>query len=314
MIDEKKIRILFFGTPEISSYVLENLIINGYNIIGVVARIDKPVGRKMVLEEVPTKKIAKKYNIPVYQFIKIKEHVDEIKELKPDLILTLAFGQIIPHDMLMIPKYGCLNLHGSILPKYRGASPIQSAILNGDKESGISLMEMVDEMDAGKVYEVEKVEIKDDDNYTSLNEKMKIAAFNCINKNLKRYLNGELIGVEQNNDLVTFTHKILSEDEVINFNEDASNINNKIRALSNKPGAYFIFNNLKFKVFKAEVFLNDDNKEVGTILKYNKKDFIIKCKNNALKILIIQKEGKKINNYPDFYNGNASLFKENDKI
>lgn len=314
MINRKEVRILYFGTPEISSYVLLNMLLNGYNVIGVVTKIDKEVGRNLKLEESPVKKIAKKFNIPVFQYKKIKEGIEDIKAINPELILTLAFGQIIPHEMLMIPKYGCLNLHGSILPSYRGASPIQTSLLNGDKETGMSLMEMVDEMDAGRVYGVKKIRIEEDDNCTTLNEKMKVAGFACLEEYLDDYLNGNLKGEEQDISKVTFTHKILSENEKINFNNSAESIFNKIRALAEKPGAYFIFNNLKFKVLKGKVVENDSSLKPGTIIEFNKKHFIIKCEKDALEILLIQKEGKKVMNFTDFYNGNSSLFKEKDII
>lgn len=308
MLNKKNIKILFFGTPEISAYLLEELIKNNYNIIGVVAQEDKPVGRKGIIEAVPTKKVALKYNLPVYQYKKVSEHVDEIKKLDPDLILTLAFGQIVSHDLLMVPKFGCLNLHGSILPKYRGAAPIQYSLLNGDKETGISLIEMVDKMDAGRVFAIEKVKIEYEDNYSTLTDKLKVASFLCLDKNLDGYLNGELKGEEQDESLVTFTKKIKEEDEILHFNEDATVLFNKIRALAMNPGAHFTFNDVKYKVFKTSVVENNSDKEPGTILSYDKKNFIVKCKNNALKIEILQKPGKKAMNYSDFYNGNAKTF------
>ena len=314
MIGKKDIRILFFGTPEISAFLLEKMLENKYNIIGLVAQEDKPVGRKGNIEPVPTKKVALKYNLPVFQYSKVSEHVDEIIKLQPDLILTLAFGQIISHDLLMVPKYGCLNLHASILPKYRGAAPIQYSLLNGDEETGISLMEMVDKMDAGRVFAIEKVKINLEDNFSSLVEKLKIASFDCVEKYLDAYLNNELEGIEQNENNVTFTKKIKEEDEIINFDGDAETIFNKIRALSLIPGAHFTFNGLKYKVLKSEVVNNNSQEIPGTIIEYNKKNFIIKCSKNALKINLIQKQGKKVMNFSDFYNGNAKEFKIGDLI
>lgn len=314
MLNRKDIRILFFGTPEISAYLFEKLIENKYNVIGLVAQEDKPVGRKGIIESVPTKKIALKYNISVFQYKKVSDHVDEIRKLNPDLILTLAFGQIVSRELLMVPKYGCLNLHGSILPKYRGAAPIQYSLLNGDKETGISLMEMVEKMDAGKVFAVEKVLISADDNFTTLVDKMKIAAFDCVEKYLDGVLNGELKGVEQDENLATFTKKIKEEDEVIHFNEDAFVIFNKVRALSLIPGAHFVFNNLKYKIFKCKVIKDDSNNENGKIISYDKKNFIIKCAKDAIKIEQIQKQGKKVMNYSDFFNGNSKDFKVGDLI
>ncbi len=309
----KDIRILYFGTPKISADVLRNIIKAGYNIIGVVAQEDKPNGRGNKIEEVPTKLVAKEFDIPVFQFKKIKENFDIIDKLEPDLILTMAYGQIVSHDILEIPTFKCLNLHGSILPKYRGAAPIQFALLNGDKETGVSLMEMVDKMDAGDVYAVEKVNITDEDNYDSLCEKISEAAFKCFDNNIEKYLEGTLKGYPQKESEVTFTGKIKPEDEIIDFNTKSFDIVNKIRALASKPGAYFIKDNIKYKIFKAKI--NENYKDVpGKILKYNKNEFIISTLDSSISIEIILKPGKKALEYKNFYNGNQNLFKENDLI
>ena len=153
--------------PDVSEG-LENLIKNGYKIVGVVSQVDKPQGRKMVITPTPTKLIGQKYNIPVFQPVKIRDDYAFLSELKPDIILTMAYGQIIPQAVLDIPTFLPLNLHGSILPKYRGASPIQSALLNGDKSTGITLMEMVDKMDAGRMFYKKEIAISNEDNYESL--------------------------------------------------------------------------------------------------------------------------------------------------
>ena len=167
-------RIVYMGTPRFSAQVLEFLINQGFNIVGVIAQEDKPVGRKKVLEPVPTKVVANKYNIPVFQPHRIRKDYEFVKALKPDLILTLAYGQIIPHELIELPKLGCLNFHGSILPKYRGAAPIQRAILHSDTETGVTLMEMVDEMDAGKFYAVETCKIEDSDTMTSMSRRSEL--------------------------------------------------------------------------------------------------------------------------------------------
>ena len=313
-ISRKDIKILFFGTPEISAYVLEKMLENKYNVIGVVAQEDKPVGRKNIIEPVPTKVVANKYNIPTYQFKKVREHYQELKELNPDLILTLSYGQIISHDILTIPKYGCLNLHGSILPKYRGAAPIQYALLNGDKETGVTLMEMVDKMDAGKMYAIKKFPLTLDDNYDSTVAKMEQVCFEIIEENLDKYLNNELKGEEQNEELVTFTKKILPEDEIITFDKTSDEIVNKVRALSTHPGAYFVFNNIKYKILKAEKIDDSSSLTSGTILAFNKKELLIKTKDGVIKVLLIQKQGKKVMGISDFYNGNSKDFEVNKVI
>lgn len=308
----KKLNIVYFGTPSISSYVLERLILEGYNIIGVVTQIDKPFGRKAILTPSPVKEVALKYNIPVYQPIKLKEDYSFLSNLKIDIILTLAYGQLVPSEVLNMPKYGCFNLHGSLLPKYRGASPIQYSLLNGDKETGITLMEMIDKMDAGRIFYQEKVVIEDSDNYTSLTNKLKECAYNAFVIGIESVINGFNNGIKQDEDEVTFTKKIKKEDEILDFNKDYKEVFNKIRGLSYEPGGYFIFNNEKIKILKASISNMVGNP--STVLKYDKHDFIIGCINGSIKVEEIQRSGKKIMSYKDFYNGNMNTFKVNDKL
>ena len=269
MKDIKELKILYFGTPEISSYVLENLLNDGFNIIGVVTQIDKPVGRKGILTPSKVKEVALKHNIKVYQFTKLKNEFESLLSLDVDIILTLAYGQIIPHELLMLPSIGAYNLHGSILPSLRGASPIQTSLLNGDKITGITLMEMVDKMDAGRMFYVKKVNIDDDDNYTSLNDKLKVAAYLCFKEGIEDVVSKVNLGIIQDETKATFTKKILKEDELLSFFDDATTINNKIRALSYTPGSYFMFNNEKYKILKAKV-INCNSQAPSTILEYNK--------------------------------------------
>ena len=311
---KKDLKIVYLGTPKISAIVLENLIKNGYKIVAVVSQVDKPQGRKMILTPTETKLVAQKYNIPVFQPVKIRDDYEFLKELEPDIILTMAYGQIIPQAVLDIPKYLPLNLHGSILPKYRGASPIQQAILNGDKSTGITLMEMVDKMDAGRMFYKKEVEIKDDDNYETLSDKLAYLAYEVFDEGIQSVIDGANKGKEQDESLVSFTKKIKAEQSLIDFNDDACSINNKIRALNPDPGTYFVFNNVKIKVAKAEVVKLSSDMFPGTIIKYDKNDFIIACKHNALSIKLLQKPGKKMMDYKSFFNGNQNLFKVNETI
>lgn len=307
-IKKKNLKILYFGTPDISATVLELLIKNNYNILGVVAQMDKEKDRKGRILEVPTKVIAKKYNIPVYQKEKIRLDFEFIKELKPDIILTMAYGQLIPHDLLMIPKYGCYNLHGSLLPQYRGAAPIQFALLNGDKITGVTLMEMVDKMDAGKMYYKKEIQVLDDDSYTSLKKKIAISCFEVFDEGIEDVVNKINVGEEQDESKVTFTSKIDRDLEKLNFNDDSIRINNIIRALSYEPGTYFSYKNIKFKVFKALAFTNLKIAEPGTIIKYDKQGFCIATQDGYIEILELQKPGKNIMSFKDFYNGMQHFF------
>ena len=306
-MNKSEIRLLFMGTPEISARVLETVINEGYNVIGVISQPDRPVGRKGLLEETPTKVVAKAHNIPVYQPVKIRKEYEFVKELNPDLILTIAYGQIVPQGLLDIPRLGCLNLHGSLLPKYRGAAPIQYALINNEKVSGMTLMEMIDKMDAGKMYAKQEVIIDEDDNCTSLFIKMGDAASKLVIEALPKYINGELIGVEQDESLVTFCPTIKPEQEKINLDLSVKEISGWIRGLSDAPGAYLYLDNLKIKIYKAQVINDLIEGEVGEIIKADKNGLILQCKDGQLKILELQKEGKNRMDYKSFVNGNQNL-------
>ena len=208
---KKDLKIVYLGTPKISAIVLENLIINGYNIVGIVSQVDKPQGRKMIVKPTETKLIGEKYNIPVFQPVKIRDDYAFLKELEPDIILTMAYGQIIPQAVLDIPKIMPLNLHGSILPKYRGASPIQQALLNGDKTTGITLMEMVDKMDAGKMFFKKEIAIEEDDNYESLSNKLAKLAYEVFDEGIQDLIDGKNKGEDQDENLVSFILLVLLE-------------------------------------------------------------------------------------------------------
>ena len=307
MIIDKEVRILFMGTPEIAASVLERLVLAGYNIVGVVSQPDRPVGRKQILEATPTKKVAQKYDIPVYQVEKIRKEYEFVKQINPELILTLAYGQIIPQGLIDIPKYGCLNLHGSLLPKYRGASPIQTALINNEKVTGVTLMEMVKAMDAGRMYAKKEVVISEDDNSTSLFNKIKIAAADLVLETLPLYINGELKGEPQNESEVTFCSLIKPEQEKLDLNLSATSVIGWIKGLSDEPGAYLYLNGLKLKIYKAKIINNNVNHQVGEIVSADKNGLVFQAKDAQIAILELQKEGKKRMDYRSFINGNQNL-------
>ena len=307
MIDVKQIKILFMGTPEIAASVLEKMLLVGYNIVGVISQPDRPVGRKQILEATPTKVVAQKYDVPVYQVERIRKDYEFVKQINPDLILTLAYGQIIPQGLIDIPKYGCLNLHGSLLPKYRGAAPIQYALINNEKITGMSLMEMNAGMDEGKVYAQNVIDIDEDDNATSLFNKMGDAAFELVSDFLSEYINGNLPGVEQDPTLVSYAPMIKKEEEKLELSWPIDKIFGYIRALSDEPGAYLLLGEEKIKIYKAKIYSNDIKGQVGEILSIDKNNILLQCSNGILSLIELQKQGKKRMNYKDFANGNASL-------
>lgn len=304
---KSELRIVFMGTPSISAKVFAAMIEDGYNFVGLVAQPDRPVGRRGDLEKVPTKVIAEEHNIPVFQPIKIRKDYEFLKELKPDLILTLAYGQIVPQGVLDIPKYGCLNLHGSLLPKYRGAAPIQFSLINNDEITGMTLMEMIDKMDAGRIYAQKEIVIAEEDNNTTLFDKMADAARDLILEALPKYIDGELKGIEQEESLVTYCPTIKSEQEKLNLELTAKEIYGWIRGLSDQPGAYFYLDGLKLKVFKAKVINNEIAGKVGEIVRADKGGLVVQCKDGQIALQELQKEGKKRMDYKSFLNGNQGL-------
>ena len=301
----KETRIVYMGTPNMSAKILEYLIQDGFNIVGVIAQEDKPQGRKAILQKVPTKVVAEKYNIPVFQPHRIRKEYEFVKDLKPDLILTMAYGQIIPQGLLDIPRLGCLNIHGSILPKYRGAAPIQRALINGETKTGVTLMEMIDKMDAGRMYAFEECEISENDNYTSLCDKIVDCGIRVLKNNLLTYLEGNLPGVIQDENQVTFADKISVEDERLDLSKTTKNFLNWIRGLSEEPGGYVYLNNLKFKIFKAHKISDNKTKEVGT-LSISKK-VVLQLVDGEIELDEVQLESKKKMDAKSFANGNRNL-------
>lgn len=306
-MEKKELNLLFMGTPEISAYVFEQMILDGYHFVGLVAQPDHPVGRKGIIEKVPTKVIAEKYNIPVFQPIKIRKDFSFMDSLKVDLVITLAYGQIVPQGFLDIPRFGCLNLHGSLLPKLRGASPVQTALINNEKVTGVTLMEMVAAMDAGRMYGKKEVIIEEDDNATSLFKKISEAAKDLVLELLPKYVNGELEGVPQDENEVTFCSLIKPEQEKLDLSKDILEVYGYIRGLSDEPGAYLYLDSQKLKIFKAKIANDLVTAEVGTIVQADKRGLLLQCQNGQLAILELQKEGKKRMDYKAFINGNQNL-------
>ena len=305
MINKTDVRILYMGTPEMSAKVLEALISGRFNIVGVIAQEDQPVGRKPIITEVPTKVVAKAHNIPVYQPHKIRLDYEFVKDINPDLILTMAYGQIVPQGLLDIPKMGALNLHGSLLPKYRGAAPIQRAIINGEKVTGVTLMEMVDKMDAGKMFGVSKCDILPEDNYTSLSEKIVKCCIDVCERLLPKYFNGELKGEEQDESLVTFADKIKPETEKLSLDYTSEQFINFVRGLSEEPGGYVLLDELKLKIYKAKKSDKQVGGEVGALL--IEKGVYLKLKDGSVELLEVQLSGKKKMDGKSFANGSKHL-------
>lgn len=309
-METKSCRILFMGTSEISSYVLESLILANYNVVGAISQPDKAVGRKKILTPTSVKLVCQKYHINCYQPIKIRNDFEFVKDLKPDVIVTFAYGQIVPQELLDIPTIGSINLHGSILPKLRGAAPIQRAIINGDKITGITLMEMVNKMDAGKMYAKKYLNIDDDDNSTTLFNKMKILAKDVILEYLPLYINGSLKGEEQDESQVSFANMIKKDDEKLKLDLTCKQFINWVRGLSENPGGYLYFKNKKLILYKVKLSLLSPSNCLGEIINADKNSLTFSLKDGAIDILELKLEGKNKMSYKDFVNGHHDLLGE----
>lgn len=298
----KELNVVFMGTPKFSVPILQALIDN-CNVVGVVTQPDKEVGRHKDIEFSEVKKKALEYNIPVVQPVKIRKEFDCVLEMNPDIIVTCAYGQIIPKEILDYPKYKCINVHASLLPKYRGGAPIHHAIMNGDEETGITIMYMAEGMDDGDIIKEEKVKIEENDNTETLENKLSKLGSDILIRTLPSILDNTNERIKQDESQVTFAKIIKKEDEVLDFNDSAVNIHNKIRALSPQPGAYSLLDGKRMKMLKSEVIKNNSEKNPGTILAVEKDYFVVKANPDAVKIGEIQPEGKKKMTVKEYLNG-----------
>ena len=298
----KNLKVIFMGTPTFSVPVLEKLIENT-NVILVVSQPDREKDRKGNIIPTPTKQLAQEHNIEVYQPGKIKEEYQKIIDMNPDIIITCAYGQIIPEAILNCPKHGCINVHGSLLPKLRGGAPIHHAIINGDKTTGITIMYMDKKMDSGDIISQEKIDILEEDTLDTLYEKMSHLGAKLLIETLPSIINKTNQRIKQEEKEVTFGYNITKEEEKIDFNNDATKIHNQIRGLSSVPGAYCLFEDKRLKVYKSIVTTQKSNKEPGTIIDIDKTGFSISTKDYIIKLIDIKLEGKKRCLVKDFVNG-----------
>ena len=278
-------------------------LINKYNVIMVVSQPDKEKDRKGNIIYSPCKEIGIKNNIEVYQPIKIREEYQYILDKRPDIIITAAYGQIIPSQILDYPKYGCINVHGSLLPKLRGGAPIHHAIINGDKEAGVTIMYMDKKMDSGDIISQRSINIDDNMILDDLYYKLSILGRDLLIDTLPSILNGTNNRIKQNEEEVTYGLNITKEEELINFNDSVSNVHNKIRGLSSIPGAYAMLNNKRMKIYLSEKTNNISKEKPGTITDINKNGITVSTKDYDIILKNIKLEGKNRCDVKDFING-----------
>lgn len=300
-------RIVFMGTPVFATAILKQLVNDGYEVVGVVSQPDKKVGRKQIVTATPVHACADTFGIEVYQPISIKEGMEKIQEWNPDLIVTCAYGQMIPVSILEYPKYGSLNVHASLLPKLRGGAPIHKAILYGEKETGVSIMRMMKKMDAGAYMLQEKVTIDDDDTTEILHDKLMECGARAISKAIPLLVDGKAVFVEQNEAEATFAYNVSKEEEIIDPTMDVEKVYAHIRALISWPVGYIVVDGKKIKIHGAKRGTMKNVKTAGTLFVEDKKLFL-QCNDGCIELLEVQLEGKGKCTAKDFINGAGRKF------
>ena len=289
---EKKLKIVFMGTPEFSVPVLQSLIDN-YDVKAVVTQTDKPIGRSGKIAFSPIKKLALENNILVLQPEKIRDSYQEIIELEPNIIITCAYGQIIPTELLDYPEYGCINVHASLLPKLRGGAPIHRAIMEGYKKTGITIMYMAEGMDNGDIITQSEVEILDTDTASTLSFKLSDLGSKLLIETLPSILDNTNTKTPQDSDQVTFAPIIKKEDERIDFSRTVKEVYNKIRGLNSFPGAYTMLDGKRMKVWESRQTEDYFSENLdGEIVKIYSDGIGVKVSNGVIVFTVIQPEGK----------------------
>lgn len=289
-------KIVFMGTPDFAVGTLEALIQAGHELIGVVTQPDKPKGRGKSLMATPVKEVALKHQIPVYQPQKVREteFTENLRRLAPDVIVVAAFGQIITKEILEIPRYGCINVHASLLPAYRGAAPIQWAVINGEKESGVTIMQMDEGLDTGDMIDKVVVPLAEDETGGSLFDKLSQAGARLCVKVLKDLEEGKAVREKQPEKSTTAYASMISKKMgEVNWNESAKSIEQLIRGLNPWPSAYTKLQGKTLKLWQAQVEEQEEEGRPGEILRVEKDAFYVKTGKGLLKIKEVQLEGKK---------------------
>ena len=305
------------GTGEFAVPILD-LLDENYKIKLVVCSPDKPIGRKQIITSPPVKVKALEKKLRVAQPQKLRnnqEFMALVEKINPDLIVVASYGKILPIEILSLPKFGCLNLHGSILPAYRGPSPIQTALLNGETKTGVSLMIMDTGMDTGAVLAIQTIEIEKNDDYQTLSGKLSQVAAQLLLDNLEKYLQGEIQPEIQDNAKATYTEKITPLMSIVDWSQSADKINNQVRAIASTEGVYSLYNEKKLYLEKTQVLDNLEDKENNLICgqvflrldEAGQKQWAVKCGNNALRLLQVKLEGRKSMPIKDFINGQPQL-------
>lgn len=303
------IKIVFMGTPDFSVPCLEKLIAEGYTIAGVVTQPDRPKGRKRELTPPPVKVAALQHGIPVLQPEKLKasEAVEQILALTPDLIVTAAYGQILPKKLIDYPKFGCINVHASLLPKYRGGAPIHQSIIDGEKETGVTIMYMVEKLDAGDILTQVRVPIEDQDTVGSLHDKLSETGSKLLLETLPQLIDHKISPIPQEEGLVTYARNILRENERIDWGKTAREIYNQVRGLNPWPVSFTLLEGEPFKVWWGAVVQEEGKySDPGTVLNLSPEGIDIACGDGIFRMKEVQPSGKRKMSVEEYLRGAGS--------
>ena len=301
--------VVFMGTPDFSVPILRMIHEEGYEVLAVVTQPDRPVGRKKVLTPPPVKAEAVRLGLSVIQPEKLRnsEELQEILALNPDIVITAAFGQILPKDLLEAPRFGCINVHASLLPKYRGGAPIHQAIIDGEEKTGVTIMYMAEKLDAGDIITQRAIAIEDEDNTGTMFEKLSVVGRDLLMDTLPLIIEGKNERIPQDEEKVTFAHNISREQERVNWSNSARAVFNQVRGLTPWPTAYTKFQGENVKLWSVKEGDSLTNQSPGQVIKINKDSFEIAAGDGkSIVICELQPAGKKRMTAQDYLRGTGS--------
>ena len=296
-------RVVFMGTPDIAATCLKKILADGFEVVGVYTQPDRPKGRGMKMVASPVKEVALAHNLPVFQPENFREEetVQQLADLKPDICAVVAYGRILPQKVLDVPTFGCINIHASVLPKYRGSAPYQWAVLDGLTESGVTAMYLCREMDAGDIIDVSKTPIGENETAGELLDRLAVLGADLLSKTLTRFTQGKVEAVPQNPEEVSYAPMLDKTMCPIDWNKTAQQVHNQVRGLHPWPVAIMELKGQKFKVHETRIV--EGSGQPGEILGLTKTGLVIACGEGAVEIRSLQAEGGKRMAAPDYFRG-----------
>lgn len=298
--------IVFMGTPEFAVPSLTSLFERGYNISLVVTQKDRPKGRGKKIRPTPIKEKALELGLEVYQpdSINSRESINKLRELSPDCIVVIAFGQVLKREVLDIPQYGCINIHASLLPKYRGAAPINWAIINGEKETGVTIMEIDEGLDTGDMLHYKKIPIMEEDDSESIHDKLSIIGSHLIVETIEGLKDGSVVKLPQDDSLSTYAPMLSKNTGKIDWNSSGIKIKNLVRGLKPWPSAYMVYKGENVKIHKVKVVEKFSKEDNGIVVKVSDEGIYVNCEDGCVIIEELQFPGKKRLHVCEYLRGN----------